>query len=138
MGLASFAMPFGSKKEVQMVGLNKVFLMGYIGNPPEVSTSEKGYRYTRLRLATRRSHIDHQTQERREETVWHTVFVFGRSGENCEKYLKRGSPVLVEGHLSNYSTEENGQKRWKSAITAERVEFLSNSPNSQRSEPSPS
>lgn len=121
-----------------MIGLNKVFLMGYVGNDPEISTSHKGHRYAKLRLATRRSRFDPETQERREETVWHTVFVFGRSGENCEKYLKRGNPVLIEGHLSNYSVDEGGQKRWKSAITAERVEFLPNSQNSPTSAATPS
>lgn len=97
-----------------MQGLNKVFLLGYVGHAPESAASAKGHRYTRLRLATKRS----------EETVWHTVFVFGRSGENCEKYLRKGQVVFVEGHLSTYTVEENGEKRWKSSITAERVDFI--------------
>lgn len=108
-----------------MIGLNKVFLLGYLGDDPQFSDSQKGHKFARLRMATRKTYPgSKQDEEPREETVWHTVFVFGRSGENCGKYLKKGSPVFVEGHLSSYSVEEQGQKRWKSAITAERVDFL--------------
>jgi single-strand DNA-binding protein len=116
------------EKELSMQGLNKVFLLGYVGQAPEASESIKGRKYTRLRLATNRSTFDAETSSRKEETVWHTVFVFGRSGENCEKYLRKGQAVFVEGHLSNYSVEENGEKRWRSSITAERVDFLSMGP----------
>lgn len=111
-----------------MQTLNKVILVGRIGNDPELESSQKGKTYTRLRVATRRWKSD-PTAERKgvEDTLWHTVFVWGRQSETCAKYLKKGAPILVEGYLSSYSVEtEAGETQWKSSVTAERVGFLPN------------
>lgn len=108
-----------------MQTLNKVFLLGRIGNDPETSSSQKGTHYTRLRVAT--THWRKGEDGGREDTMWHTVFVWGKQGDLCAQYLKKGAPVMVEGYLSSYSTEnKEGEIQWKSSVTAEKVGFLPN------------
>jgi single-strand DNA-binding protein len=119
-------------QEVNMNTLNKVFLVGHIGSDPEINSSQKGKPYTRLSIATNRWRRDPEHEKGgKEDTTWHTVFVWGKQSELCAKYLKKGAPVVVEGYLSSYATEDkHGEKAWKSSVTAEKVSFLPNSNSS--------
>ena len=108
-----------------MQELNKVFLMGRLGNDPEIQRSQKGSPYARLSVATHRKRKGLEGEEAT-QTSWHTVFVWGKQGEICATFLKKGAPVLVEGFLSSYSVQNGkGDPQWKSSITADRVSFLS-------------
>ena len=107
-----------------MDGLNKVFLMGNLGSDPKVMTDKQGRPYTKLNIATNRS-WQKEGGERESRVDWHDIFVFGKSGETCSKYLKKGAPLFVEGRMSvvDSEDEEKGHQR-HSFISAESVKFL--------------
>ena len=109
-----------------MRGMNRVFLMGNLGSNPREGFSANGKPYVQLNIATHRPHLNENGE--REKTDWHHVFVWGKQGENCQKYLKQGDPLMMEGYLTSYKqVKESGKKENKTAIHAIRVEFLSKS-----------
>src|SRR5437773_91855 len=106
-----------------MNGLNKVIIVGTLGSDPKSLTSKEGKDYTALSLATNSYWKNKEgTVERR--TDWHRVTVWGKKAQLCNDFLKKGSTVCIEGHLTTYETEENGLKKFQTAITAEDVNFL--------------
>lgn len=108
-----------------MMGMNRVFILGRLGRDPQHFQDKSGKPYVRLSLATERRWITDGEPERK--TDWHTVMVWGKKGELCLQYLKKGLPIMVEGSLSTYEiSDESGQKRWSTSVHASRVEFLSN------------
>ena len=111
-----------------MIGLNRVFLMGHLGSTPTERVNITGKRYTQLRLATQRPS---KSGEEPSTADWHSIFVWGKQGENCKKYLDKGSPILVEGYISSYSKSVNGQTEFLSAINAVKVDFLQKSTDSE-------
>lgn len=106
-----------------MKSMNKVLVLGHIGNTPERLTSQKNSIYTRLNVATNRSWLDDQNQWQT-RTDWHYVICWGKEAENCVTYLTKGSLVLVEGYLSTYESKVPDAPK-STVITAEKVRFLS-------------
>ena len=108
-----------------MADLNKVFLMGRLTFDPELRRIPSGTAVTELRLATSRSWSG-KDGERREESLFIDVTVWDRQAETCCQYLKKGSPVHVEGYLKmdTWDDKTTGEKRSKVKIQAERVQFL--------------
>ncbi|ODU00670.1 MAG: single-stranded DNA-binding protein [Planctomycetes bacterium SCN 63-9] len=108
-----------------MADLNKVFLMGRLTFDPELRRIPSGTAVAELRLATSRSWSG-RDGERREETLYIDVTVWDRQAETCCQYLKKGSPVHVEGYLKMESWDDKttGEKRSKIRVQAERVQFL--------------
>jgi single-strand DNA-binding protein len=113
-----------------MSDLNKVMLIGRLGQKPELKTLSSGDAVTRLSVAT-----SYQTKKdgvREERTEWHSVSVFGKSAENCVKFLDKGKLVYVEGHLHNaHWKAKDGSERNDREIRAETVTFLSRSENAR-------
>ena len=110
-----------------MQGLNKIFLLGYLGNDPQLLSAKNGHFYTSLNVATHRPHLNKETStESNSTTDWHYVRVWGKLAETCSKYLVRGQPVLVEGYLTYYSKadEATGETKYQTGINALKVEFL--------------
>jgi single-strand DNA-binding protein len=106
-----------------MADLNKVFLMGRLTHDPELRYTPNRIAVIDLRLATTRSWG--RDEERREDTLYIDVTVWNRQAEMCGQYLRKGSAVHVEGHLRSESWEtQNGEKRTKIKVEAERVQFL--------------
>lgn len=104
-----------------MSDLNKVFLMGRIGNEPELKSSQQGRPYLQLSLATHGIGA-----EKKETTHWHRIVAFGTQAEVCSKYLSKGSKVLVEGTLeTNTYTDKDGKKTNQTSIIAYRIQFIS-------------
>lgn len=103
-----------------MKSLNRVFLMGHLGESPELQTSKNGRPFTRLSLATNRSWMDDQ-EERQEATDWHSVFVFGPLAELCVANLNRGSLVFVEGSINQWKADGPLSRH---SINAQTVKFL--------------
>lgn len=103
-----------------MSDLNRVFLMGRVGNDLELKTSQGGRAYLKISLAT------HSASAHGESTQWHRVVVFGKQAESCAKYLVKGSLVFVEGSIevSSY-TDPDGKKTVSNSIIAYRVQFMS-------------
>ena len=106
-----------------MRGLNKIFLLGHIGQKPEIRRTKNENQYAEIRLATNRSY---RTEEGWSElTDWHTVKVWGRLAELCSEHLEVGATVAVEGHLrSERWTDPTGEKRSRYIIFGEQVHFV--------------
>ena len=107
-----------------MAGINKVIIIGNLGQDPELRTTGGGVAICRLSVATTQTWINKQTNEKQSETEWHRITVWGKQGENCAKYLSKGRQVYVEGRLRTSSYEKEGVKRWSTEIVAEQVQFL--------------
>ena len=107
-----------------MFGINKVYLVGHLGNHPKSFTSKNGKPYARISLATHRSR---KAEDGSWEplTDWHDVTVWGKQGESCMNHLKKGAKVMVEGYLSHYeTTSEDGKPRKNTSVTAHSIEFF--------------
>jgi single-strand DNA-binding protein len=101
--------------------INRVFLMGHLGQKPELKTSRSGRPFTRLNLATAR----YRGPDSEDSTDWHSVFVFGDEAERCAKWLDKGALVFVDGSLNYWKSEaEQPEKRYQNAISADRVNFI--------------
>jgi single-strand DNA-binding protein len=106
-----------------MAGINKVFLLGFLGRDPELRYAQNGTPICSLNIATTRAWKDKQG-EKVEETEWSRVTVFGAQAESCQRYLSKGKQVHIEGRLKTRSWDENGTKRYATDIIAESVTFL--------------
>ena len=107
-----------------MASLNKVFLIGNLTRPPELRYTPSGTAVADLRLAVNRVYST-QGGEKREDTCFLTVVVWGKQAESCGEYLDKGSPILVEGRLQTRDWEtKDGQKRNVVEVVAERVQFM--------------
>ena len=82
-----------------MAGINKVIIVGRLGNAPEMRTMPNGDAVANLSVATSESWTDKQTGEKREVTEWHRIIFFRRQAEICGQYLEKGSLVYIEGKL---------------------------------------
>lgn len=108
-----------------MASLNKVLLIGNLTRPPELRYTPSGTAVADLRLAVNRNYST-QTGERREETCFLTVVVWGKQAESCGEYLDKGSQVFIEGRIQTRDWEsKDGQKRTATEVVAERVQFMS-------------
>ena len=97
--------------------VNKVILVGNLGNDPEVRTMQSGDKVVNLSIATSESWKDKATGERKEKTEWHRVVVFNQGLVNvCENYLKKGSKLYIEGQLETRSWEQDGQKKYTTEV----------------------
>lgn len=107
--------------------VNKVILIGNLGKDPEVRYTTGGQAVANLRIATSRSWTDKQSGQKKEETEWHDVEVWGKQAEQCGEYLTKGRQVYVEGRLKTDSWDDKttGQKRSRVKVVAETVRFLS-------------
>jgi single-strand DNA-binding protein len=101
---------------------NKVQLIGHLGNDPEVKQLEGGKTFARFSIATNEK-FTNQQGEKVTETQWHSLVAWGKTAENIQKYLKKGSEVAIEGKLNNRSYEDkDGNKKYVSEVLVN--EFL--------------
>ena len=105
-----------------MAGFNKMIAMGNLTKDPVLRTIPSGAQVCDMSLATNRTFM--VDGEKREETCFIDVAVWGKQGEACGKFLKKGRPVLIEGRLVHQHWEKDGEKRSKHILTAERVQVL--------------
>lgn len=108
-----------------MGSVNKVILIGNLGADPELKYTPTGNRpVCNLSVATNEVFKDKGGQ-RQERTEWHRVTVWGEQAENCNKYLRKGRSVYIEGRLQTRSWDDKeGKKRYSTEIVADRVVFL--------------
>ena len=107
-----------------MASLNKVMLIGNVGTDPEMRFTPSGSPVTSFRLATNRV-FTAPDGERKQETEWFTIVTWRKLAESCNQYLTKGQRVYVEGGLRTKSWEgQDGQKRWRVEVIANRVLFL--------------
>ena len=97
-------------------GLNKVLLIGHLGQDPEIKYSPSGTAIANLRIATSENKMN-QSGEWEEHTEWHRVVMFGKTAETCKNYLRKGSKVYIEGRLQTRSWDDkDGQKKYMTEI----------------------
>ncbi len=98
-------------------GINKVILVGNLGQDPEIRYMPNGGAVTNITLATSESWRDKQTGEQKEKTEWHRVVLFGKLAEIAGEYLRKGSQIYIEGSLQTRKwQDQGGQDRYTTEI----------------------
>ena len=105
-------------------GINKVILVGNLGQDPEVKFTAGGAAVTTLSIATSDSWKDKESGMDKERTEWHRVVLWRRLAEIAGEYLKKGSKVYIEGQLQTRKWEQAGQTRYTTEIIARDIQFL--------------
>jgi single-strand DNA-binding protein len=110
-------------------GVNKVILVGNLGQDPEVRYSPSGSAMANVSVATTDQWKDKQTGEKQEKTEWHRVVFFGKLAEIVGEYLKKGSQVYIEGRLQTRKWQgQDGQDRYTTEIVASEMQMLGGRP----------
>lgn len=108
-------------------GVNKVILIGNLGNDPDTRYTQGGSAIANISLATTNAWKDKDTGETQERTEWHRVVFFGRLAEIASEYLRKGSGVYVEGRLQTRKwQDQNGNDRYTTEVVANEMQMLSN------------
>jgi single-strand DNA-binding protein len=112
--------------EISMArGINKVILIGNLGNDPEQKSMPNGNAVTNITVATSESWKDKQTGQQQERTEWHRVVFFNRLAEIAGQYLSKGSKVYLEGSLRTRKwQDQGGQDRYTTEIVANEMQML--------------
>ncbi len=98
-------------------GVNKVLLIGHLGQDPEMRYLPNGDAVTNITLATSDSWKDKQSGETKERVEWHRVVIFGKLAEIAGEYLRKGSQVFIEGQLQTRKwTDQSGQDRYTTEV----------------------
>ncbi len=106
-------------------GINKVILVGNLGNDQDVRYTANGAAVSNISVATSESWKDKETGEQQERTEWHRVVFFGRLAEIVAEYLKKGSQVYVEGRLQTRKWQDkDGNDRYTTEIVANEMQML--------------
>lgn len=107
-----------------MAGVNKVIIVGRLGQDPELKTIPSGQQVARLNVATSENFTG-KDGTKQERTEWHRIVVWGKLADLCGRYLAKGRQVYVEGRLQTRSWEDQqGQKRYSTEVVANVVQFL--------------
>jgi single-strand DNA-binding protein len=106
-------------------GINKVILVGNLGNDPEVRYSQSGAAITNISVATSESWKDKQTGQMQERTEWHRVVFFNRLAEIAAEYLRKGSKVYLEGQIRTRKWQDKeGQDRYTTEVVGNEMQML--------------
>lgn len=105
-------------------GINKVILVGNVGQDPETRYMPNGGAVTNLSIATSESWKDKNSGEQQERTEWHRVVFYQRLAEIVAEYVKKGSKIYVEGSLRTRSWEQDGVKRYATEVIANEMQML--------------
>ena len=111
---------------------NNVKLIGRLGQDPEIKTLDKGNKVATFSLATSDSFTG-KDGNKQEQTQWHNIVVWGNLAGICEKYLKKGKEIAIDGRLTYRSWEDkNGTKHTSSEIVASELLFVGNNSESKK------
>jgi single-strand DNA-binding protein len=106
-------------------GINKVIIVGNLGQDPDTKAMPSGMTVCNLRIATSESWKDKQTGEMKEQTEWHSVAMFGRLAEIAGEYLRKGSQVYIEGRLRTRKWQDKqGNDRYTTEVVANEMQML--------------
>ena len=104
--------------------MNKVILVGRLGQDPKLAYTQSGQAVANFSLATDESYTD-RSGDKVEKTEWHRIVCWGKTGELVSNYLQKGSLVLVEGKLQTRKwQDQQGQDRYTTEISAQSVQFM--------------
>jgi single-strand DNA-binding protein len=106
--------------------VNRVIILGNLGKDPEVRYTNSQQAVANLRVATSRAWTDKQSGQRKEETEWFDVEVWGKQAEACGEHLAKGRQVFVEGRLrtEKWTDKQSGAERYRTKVVAESVRFI--------------
>lgn len=117
----------------QMSGINKVILIGNVGQEPESRYSPSGTQFCNVSLATSESWKDKQTGEKREQTEWHRVVFVAKLAEIAQQYLHKGSKVYIEGSIHTRKwQDQNGNDKYATEIKARNMQMLDSRQDQQQ------
>ena len=102
--------------------LNKVYIIGNLTRDPELKALPSGTKVCSFSMATNRAYKDKDGQ-RQDSTEFHNIVAFSKLGELTAQYLKKGQQALVEGRLQTRSWESNGEKKYRTEIIADNIQF---------------
>ena len=105
-------------------GINKVILVGNLGNDPEKRALPNGNAVTNISVATSESWKDRESGQTTDRTEWHRVVFFNRLAEVAAQYLTKGSKVYIEGQLRTRQWDKDGQKHYSTEIIAREMQML--------------
>lgn len=101
-------------------GINKVIIVGNLGNDPEIKYLPSGGAVANITIATSESWKDKSTGEQKEKTEWHRVVLFGKLAEVAGEYLRKGSQVYIEGQLQTRKwQDQSGQDRYTTEVVVQ-------------------
>jgi len=105
--------------------VNKVILIGNLGADPEVRSTTSGSQVASLRIATSESWNDRQSGERKEQTEWHRVTLYGKLAEIAGQYLRKGAKVYLEGRIQTRKWQDKeGNDRYTTEVVANEMQML--------------
>lgn len=114
-----------------MAGINKVIIVGHLGNDPEMRSMPNGEAVANISVATSEAWTDKNTGERREVTEWHRIVFYRKLAEICGQYLKKGAQVYIEGRFRTRKwQDQNGQDRYTTEIQGDVMQMLGTRPQS--------
>jgi len=117
-----------------MASVNKVILIGNLGADPELRYTPTGQAVTSLRMATTEKYKD-KGGNQQSRTEWHNVVCWGRLAEIARDYLKKGSPVYIEGRIQYRSYDDKeGVKRYRTDIVAQMMQLLGGRPSGEQAQ----
>ena len=120
-----------------MRGVNKVIIVGNLGNDPDVKRFDNGGMIVNISVATSEKWNDKQTGEPREITEWHRIVFNNKLAEIAAQYLRKGSQVYIEGSLRTRKyQDQNGQDRYITEIRADQMQMLGSKADAQPQPPS--
>ena len=106
-------------------GVNKVILIGNLGQKPEIRYTQTNSAIAKISIATTESWKDKETGDMKKKTEWHNVVFFGKPAETIGKYLDKGSKIYVEGKLQTRKWQDkDGNDRWTTEILGNQFNFL--------------
>ena len=106
------------------MSVNKVILLGRVGNDPEVKFMPSGNAVVNLSIATNRKFKNQDSGSYEDKTEWHRVVFFNRLAEIVEQYVKKGTKLYLEGRLQTRSYEQDGVKKYSTEIVANEMQML--------------
>jgi single-strand DNA-binding protein len=108
-----------------MMSVNKVIILGRLGQDPELKYTPSGAAVCNFSLATSETWTDKNSGQKNEKTEWHRIVVWGKLAELCNQYLSKGRQAFVEGKIQTRSWDDkDGNKRYTTEISASTVQFI--------------
>lgn len=104
-----------------MASVNKVILLGNLGNQPDIKYTADGKAISNLSIATSKAWVDKNSGEKKETTQWHRVVLFGKPAEIAHQYCKKGTKVYIEGELQThkYQDKDTGEDKHSTQIVVD-------------------
>lgn len=109
-------------------GVNKVILLGHVGQDPELKHGQNANAVCKISIATSESWKDRDSGNKMDRTEWHKVVFFGKLAEVVAQYVKKGSKIYIEGSLRTNMYEKNGDKHYSTDILATSMQMLDSKP----------